>query len=449
MGRPATGAVRWNTAGHWEARVWVNGKRTPVALHEVPACKILPDSPPTGCPCASCALAEQVAKIVADRAKKEGVVPVESGEVANEWFGRYVELHAKLGNRTTQHMGDWRKYVADLIGTKTMVSVKPSDVKAIRDSLTRARLEGKIGAKRALNLWSDLVKAPFSRAWSDDDPRYSSLRVGPAARNPALGIKPPASLAEKEEDERERQALEPGEAIALMACDSIPLDMRRFYTVAMYTGLRPAELYGLVWSDVRLEAQRPVIKVQRSRDMKTAEEKGTKTKQSVRDVPIHPHLRPLLTAMRDEVKDRDARVFHVDDDKVRDVEKMVSLLRAHLTTAGIERDELHHGTQHLLPFDVRSFRTTFATWTAQAGYDSTWLDVWIGHKPKSTSAKHYVKQTPAFEDVTLKSVLPGVTPPFPPIPTSLFRGQNSGLVLDQTAANVAILLCEGRDLKTA
>jgi integrase len=414
MPRPATGAPRWNPKLHvWEARVWMDGKRVPVAMAKAPPCLVVPNAPPARCSCASCETARRAAKLVVD----DGPVLEHSGESANEWHARYLDLHAKLGNRIDQHANDWRRQVADTLGTTPMARVSTDQIKAVRDRLTRLRLDGTMSAKRAMNLWSDLIKAPLSRAFSDDDPKYSALRVGPHAANPSLAVKPPASTAERAEDEKERQALDAAEALTLLSCEALTVACRRFYAVALYTGLRPAELYGIVWSDVRLEAQRPVLKVQRSRDGKTLEEKATKTRQSVRDVPIHPHLRPLLAAMRDEADDATARVFPIT--RAYEIERTVEDMRKHLLVAGIDRDELQHGTAQLVAFDVRSFRTTFATWCTKAGYDSAWVSRWLGHKPKGTAAKHYVKDVPHFEDVNLKPVPPGTVPPFPELPVGL------------------------------
>lgn len=55
----------------------------------------------------------------------------------------------------------------------------------------------------------------------------------------------------------------------------------------MFTGLRPAELDDLDWTDVRETA----IEVQRGRDMKSGEDGDPNTKASVRAVPIHPQSR--------------------------------------------------------------------------------------------------------------------------------------------------------------
>jgi hypothetical protein len=157
-------------------------------------------------------------------------------EVSTTWFARYVEVHTSLGNGTKQHKGDWRNYVEPTIGTKALTAVTPDDIKTIRDKLSRARLEGKISAHRAMNIWSTVVKAPLSRAFTDDDPKCVSVRVGPFAANPAAGIKPPVTKADRDQDERERQALDVREAAALLSCSSIPIDTRRFYAWANVLG---------------------------------------------------------------------------------------------------------------------------------------------------------------------------------------------------------------------
>lgn len=207
------------------------------------------------------------------KALKKGLA--ERPETAGKWFGRYVDLHEKLGHGTAQHVGDWDRYVAPFLGNKGMAEITQDDIKAIRDSLTSLRLAGKISAHRAMNVWSTVLTAPFRRAWTDDDPKYKSVRVGPYAANPAIGVKPPVTKDDQHEDERERQPLEAEEARALLSCADVPVEDRRFYAWAMLTGLRPAEIYGLDWADVRAD----VIKVQRGRDMKSGDDGDTKNRQ--------------------------------------------------------------------------------------------------------------------------------------------------------------------------
>jgi len=362
--------------------------------------------------------ARRMAGLLSKRVRDAGCVPETTGETTNEWFGRYVKVHASLGRGTAEHQGAWNRYVGPFIGTKTWGEVTADDIKAIRDNLTKLRLAGKISAKRALNVWGEQLKTPLSRAYSDDDPKYASVRVGPSTANPALNIRPPASAEDAEQDERARQALEPGEFLRLVSCEAVPLEARRFYAFVTYTGLSPSEFYGLRCSDVRLDAERPHIMVQRGRDMKTGADKTTKTKQRNRKVPIHPELRPLLQVMLDEGEGPAAFLLPVTQG-IRMVERRVRDLREHLEAAGVDRPELLQGTDTLLAFDVRSFRTTFATWCAKAGYDSGWVRVWIGHKGQGVAERHYLKDVPSFEEVNLKPAPLGTVPPFPPLPESL------------------------------
>jgi integrase len=413
MPRPATGSVRWNPAQcRWEARITIGAKRVLVPIPDVP------QEEPAG--------ARRVAALMSRRARATGAVTLGTGETTNEWFTRYVEVHASLGRGTAEHHGAWDRYVGPFIGTKTWDAVSPHDIKAIRDNLTKLRLAGRISAKRALNVWGEQLKTPLSRAFSDDDPKYSSVRVGPSLSNPALNIRPPASAEDAEQDERARQALEPGEFLRLVSCDAIPLEARRFYSFVAYTGLSPSEFYGLRCSDIRLDAERPHIMVQRGRDMKTGADKTTKTKQRNRKVPIHPELRPLLQVMLDEGEGPAAFLLPVTQG-IRMVERRVRDLREHLEAAGVDRPELLQGTDTLLPFDVRSFRTTFATWAAKAGFDSGWVRVWLGHKPQGVAEKNYMKDVPGFGDVNLKSAPPGTVPPFPPLPVSLTSEESASV----------------------
>jgi integrase len=168
--------------------------------------------------------------------------------------------------------------------------------------------------------------------------------------------------------------------------------------------------------------------------MKTGEETTTKTRSRVRDVPIHPYLLPMLKTMG-KGKSATDRVFPVE--RVRHTEQDVKRLREHLLAAGIDRPELQHGTQTLKAFDVRSLRTCFATWCRRSGCDSADIDVWLGHKPKTTAAKHYVKDT---------GTLPAGV--FPKLPLEITDGDvNPGVKCERPPSMIPDgYLCEGRDL---
>lgn len=77
-------------------------------------------------------------------------------------------------------------------------------------------------------------------------------------------------------------------------CERIPDPERAIYTVAMFTGLRRGELWGLRWSDVRLgdvEGQAPEVTVRRSN-------KGTTKTGKTRQVPLLPQAIEALKRLK-------------------------------------------------------------------------------------------------------------------------------------------------------
>lgn len=417
MPRPATGSARWNPRiERWVARVTLrDGSRVPVVLQDaegratVLACTVAPSSPAKDCACGSCSQARRVAKIVSDRSRDEGHVPEQVGEVWSEWHARYLELHEDLGKQTRGMHGSSEAWVAPKIGTLPMSAIRREHVVAIRDELTRASLTDKLSAKRAMNIWSDVVVAPFSRAFHDDDPRYGSVRVGPANANPCLGVKPPVTKAQLDEDRRERQPMYPYEFVQVLACAEIPRAARRIYVLAAYLYCRPQELYALRWSDVDWSARE--IRVRRKLDVRTGEERpGTKSDAGIREIPIHEHLMPLLEAMHAAAADDDALIVQQRGSS-RLFDKLAEQVRRHLRTAKLARRELLVGTPDLMPFDFRSFRTTGCTWLAMLGVDSYVIAQQAGHKSPETTWANYIKRGPDLRQRHGE--------PFPPLPAEL------------------------------
>ena len=413
MARPATGSARWNPKAQcWEARITIPGVgREPVKLPDVPACVVAPSTPPPKCECASCAQARRVAKLVSDKARDAGAVPVEVGETWNEWHPRYLEVHERLAKSTRDMKGTAAKWVGARLGTSPMAAIRREQIVAVRDALTRAVLAGEITAKRAMNIWSDIVIAPFSRAFTDDDPRYSTVRIGPASANPTAGVKPPVTKEQLDEDRRERQPMYPHEFVRLLETAAIPIAARRIYVVATYLYVRPQELYALRWTDVDWTARE--VRIRRKLDVRTGEEKpGTKSDAGVREVPIHEHLMPLLEAMHREAGSDAERIVPLIG-AARLFERFADQTRRHLKLAGIDRAELVEGSADLMPFDFRSWRTTGCTWLAMLGTDSYVIALQAGHKSPDTTWGSYIKRGPDLRQ--------RYGEPFPPVPAELLE----------------------------
>lgn len=124
-----------------------------------------------------------------------------------------------------------------------------------------------------------------------------AVDAGVIGANPAAGVKIKRGSAVRHDDETPHaEGVELGwhyltqpEIDALLGCAEIPETSRIVWTVGIYTGLRPSELWGLRWCDARLDDEAPSIFVRRSRRSKT------KTAHAVRIIPL---LRRPLEALR-------------------------------------------------------------------------------------------------------------------------------------------------------
>jgi len=313
-------------------------------------------------------------------------------ESYDAWHARYLKVHERLGRSVRDMRGSGEKWVGSKLGSTPMRSLKREDIVRVRDAISAAVLAGEIGAKRAMNIWSDLVVAPFSRGFTDDDPHYAEVRLGPSTSNPAANVKPPVTREQLDADRRERQPMFPREFSQLVSCPEIPIRARRLYVLAAYLYLRPQELYALRWTDVDWEARE--VRIRRKLDVRSGKEKaGTKSEAGIREVPIHPSLFPLLRAMHEERTADDARIVP-QKRAARSFERFADQTREHMRLAKIERVELIDGSPDLMPFDFRSFRTTGCTWLAMLGTDSYVVALQAGHKSPDVTWGSYIKRGP-------------------------------------------------------
>lgn len=91
-----------------------------------------------------------------------------------------------------------------------------------------------------------------------------------------------------------KQFLYPSEFLAL----DVTIKDRRLYAIARYTWLRANELEALGWDVIDLEHD--IIHVHRAVDRTTGVEHEVKGGRGARRIPMHPDVKPIFKAMRDE-----------------------------------------------------------------------------------------------------------------------------------------------------
>ena len=343
-------------------------------------------------------------------ARREAAVAGAAGESSSAWFARYSAYQKELGHTdVAKKAARWAKWIAPLIGDKPIVLVTKDDIEDVRDSLDRAidawRAAGKsagkngraVSGKTAMNAWSCLTSS-FKAACSS---KRRDLRA--REDNPCKDVEPPGDRDSRQS--RRKTFLYPKEAAALLACETIEIEWREIYAVALMTYLRPGELRVLTVGDVAIDDR--LILVTKAWDYEECRVKPPKTRNGVRRVPIEPALLPLLARL---VEGRDAAELVVPALDRFSYDHLAEQWRKHLLVAGVERAELHTSTGTHVQSNFRSCRDSGLTWLALLDLDVAKIMRRAGHDHVQTTMG-YVKLA---EDLTGDL---GV--PFAPLPSSL------------------------------
>jgi integrase len=149
--------------------------------------------------------------------------------------------------------------------------------------------------------------------------------------------------------------------------------------------------------------------VTKAYDERSGEVKPPKTRNGVRDVPIHPSLLPLLRRFVDKRAPIDPLIALMSD---WSEDQRALKTRQHLAAAGLRRPRLTENTATPMHVGFRSWRDTGITWLALAGVDVAKMQRRAGHDHVTTTVG-YVK---VAEDVTGT-----IGAPCPALPASLVQ----------------------------
>src|ERR1019366_5820431 len=334
------------------------------------------------------------------------------GETADLWHERYLTHCTERGLST---VGDkryrWRKWISPRIGAKRMPDVTDSDIEDIRDALDKAIREyekhgpgdRRLAWKTGANVWGEL-SVSFGEAQSS---KRRDLRV--VERDPTLGVQPPETGGSKS-----KVYPYPSEFLAVVSCDDIPLEWRELHAVAAYTYLRPGELHVLTWGDVDLEDQK--IRVTKAWGFNAEAVKSTKTDES-REIPIEPHLLPLLVRMRgraarDAGNDAAALRSTLVVPRLADTnpDDLAEFTRQHFEHARCARERLYARGSAERRLVFRSWRDAGITWSIVRGDDIVRVQRRAGHKLIAITMRYVV-------EAENRGATFGV--PFPPLPAAL------------------------------
>lgn len=197
--------------------------------------------------------------------------------------------------------------------------------------------------------------------------RWGLARGLVAGTNPCDGVaRPPTPHSTDYYDRDEIRRL-------LAGARSAPPLLRAQVVVALYTGLRKGELYGLRWSDVEIESRR--LTVRRSYDHATT--KGGRS----RHLPLHPAAASALRSWR--------RFCPPLDDLVFPQRTGVGELRMGRSSDGIEiRALLAQARCRRYPHPWHALRHTFASHLVMGGGSLAAVQALLGHASPATTSRY-------------------------------------------------------------
>lgn len=259
----------------WRVRVWIDGIRETLGSYDT---------------------RERAEAVLAAWLEQHQDKP--GGLTLGGWGQRWLDERERDGRHRglARERDRWRAHVADApIADKLLTKLRRADVvRWVKETARKEavhvhyaggeRVERGLGrrvSRRTVGRALGLLRACLSDAVGD----------GYIETNPALGVPLPKDDA-AEQAQSEIVFLTADEVQAVITSDAIPESARLIYTVAIFTGLRPGELWGLRWCDVRLDGDRPHLEVRRSRN---GPPKGKRT----REVPLLPPARAALRRWRE------------------------------------------------------------------------------------------------------------------------------------------------------
>lgn len=357
------------------------------------------------------ARARDLARVLTERAAATGTVrdtppvppvakcPPEASVRA--WCDRWCEDRETRGLKSVDDdRGRLRKWILPKIGDLPVATFRQADLERFVEKLDEQVRADDLAWKTARNVWGLVTKA------CDDMVRSKTAALRVRKDNPATLVRGPDEGAQ-----RSKSYLYPGEFLAVVSCERVPIRWRRLIALSVYAYPRAGELEALGLEDVILNAR--YLHVHRAIDRNDDGEKSTKTKRT-RRVPIEPELLPLVDLL---ARERTCAPRLVTMPPLSDLS---ARLRQYLLWAGVTRAELHANDATRKPMTWHDLRATGITWRAIRGDEPMKIMYAAGHENMSTTMG-YVREAEAlgflrsevFPALPASLLLPGILPEGP------------------------------------
>lgn len=289
----------------------------------------------------------------------------------DDWFRTWIETYKKpflKAGTLYDYTLTYNKHISPSFGQRKIKSIRPEQIQKYFNDLATAD-----------NTSSGLIDVIYKLFFSMMKKAY---KLGMISRNPFERVDRPP----KKDDAEHHKELtrEQQDIFAVMAADDFFFPA---YRLAMSTGMRFGEVFGLAWDDIDFDKK--IIHVRHT--LKYMARKGyyletPKTKASLRDIPITDQASAMLKEHRknqlsmkmklgahwkavDELGDLAFKGRFGAPVSIVTVNRSIKQIASQMVSEGYI-DEV---------FTFHTFRTTFATRAIEAGMNPKTLQVILGH----------------------------------------------------------------------
>lgn len=274
----------------------------------------------------------------------------------DEFFKISFKIHKVERRELTQkrYVRLYELHIKPYFGNKKLDKIKASDI-----ALWQNKLLDKLSSKSVKGIRT-IFRTVVDDALCDEIINRNPFDLVKAPRHENVKIMNPFNIEEIDQ-------------ILKYAKDNI----RAFFALGFYTGMRTGELIGLKWSDINFEER--TISVQRS--IRQGIETLPKTKSSIREVEILDKLLPFLIKHYEITECKSGYVFE-------------TYKGVNFTTS--DKISVHYWKPLLISLglvyrNLYQMRHTFASMMISHGEDILWVSNMLGHKHSSMTLDHYAK----------------------------------------------------------
>ena len=278
-----------------------------------------------------------------------------SRKTYNDWIRIWLEVYKKPNNAPAtmkKQLTNWHKWIEPTIGKKVLSSIKTIDLQSFLASVPYKR--------QSQHLYT-FIKDSLTKAYIN----------GEIKSNPTLLLKKP----KYDEDERRHLSVSEEKAFVEKAKQTKYWSM---YALMLYEGLRPGEVLGLKYGDIK----DTYIVVSRAKD-ELNNIKGTKTGKS-RKIPIFESFKTVA----DELRKGESGEYIFDGKKGLGAFNFREIV-----------EDL--GINDIVPY---SLRHNFGTRCAEKGITAKQTQLWMGHSSVDVTLKYYTNINDEFEQMNIEKI---------------------------------------------